>query len=92
MTRLRLLYLCSAALLSGQNMITTFARGPKVFATGMPTTTVSVAPSRIATGPQGELYFGDRPFLRERSNVHHGWRHAIAEWRADRHRRARVVA
>lgn len=60
MGKLRILYLCAGALLSGQNLITTFAGGPKVFATGMPATTVPVAPSGVAIGPQGELYFGDR--------------------------------
>src|SRR6266853_1860768 len=57
MGKLRILYLCAGALLSGQNIITMFAGGPKVFATGMPATTVPVAPSRIAIGPQGELFW-----------------------------------
>ncbi len=45
--------------LSAQNIITTFAGGPKVF-TGGPATSLSVSPSRIAVGPKGEVYFGDR--------------------------------
>ena len=47
---------------SGQNVITTVAGAPKVFPTGTPVDalTTSVAPSRIAIGPNDEIYFGDR--------------------------------
>lgn len=45
--------------LNAQNIITTFAGGPKVF-TGGPATSISVSPSRIAVSPKGEVYFGDR--------------------------------
>jgi sugar lactone lactonase YvrE len=45
--------------LTAQNVITTFAGGPKIF-TGGPATSISVSPSRIAVGPKGEVYFGDR--------------------------------
>jgi sugar lactone lactonase YvrE len=51
-----------ATSVSGQNVITTVAGAPKVFATGTPVDalTTSVAPSRVVTGPNDEVYFGDR--------------------------------
>ncbi len=49
--------ICSS--LNAQNIITTFAGGPKVF-TGALAVSTPVAPSRIAVGPKGEVYFGER--------------------------------
>ena len=51
-----------ATSVSGQSVITTVAGAPMVFSTGTPVDalTTSVAPSRIVTGPNDEVYFGDR--------------------------------
>jgi sugar lactone lactonase YvrE len=51
-----------ATSVSGQNVITTVAGAPMVFSTSTPVDalTTSVAPSRVVTGPNDEVYFGDR--------------------------------
>jgi sugar lactone lactonase YvrE len=57
MTR-ALAFLSIIVCLQAQDVITTFAGGPKVFLG--PATSTPVSPSRIAVGPNGEIYFGDR--------------------------------